>query len=110
MERLGFLKHGAKGSSFDLTSGRPVGSDSQLGWSFCLTDPKPLPLRGQAPGFYSVAALCEYDLSTGKRVAGNSAPPSWFTGSQHGWRLWRDEKGAVHATNDGTATAPGMYG
>ncbi|MEU0569660.1 PQQ-binding-like beta-propeller repeat protein [Nonomuraea sp. NPDC005983] len=110
MDKLGFLKHDTKGTAFDLTTGQSVPVDEQRGWSFCVTDPKPLPLRGQAAGFYSVAALCEYDLATGKRVPTSSAPPSWFTGSQNGWRVWRDEKGAVHATDDGTATAPGMYG
>ncbi|WP_113704577.1 PQQ-binding-like beta-propeller repeat protein [Nonomuraea lactucae] len=110
MDKLGFLKHGSKGTVFDLATGRAVPVEEQRGWSFCVTDPKPLPLRGQAPGFYSVAALCEYDLATGRRVAGAQAPPSWFTGSQHGWRVWRDEKGAVRAVNDNTATAPGMYG
>ncbi|MEU7747001.1 PQQ-binding-like beta-propeller repeat protein [Nonomuraea sp. NPDC049158] len=110
MEKLGFLKHDAKGAAFDLTTGGPVPVEDQRGWSFCVTDPKPLPLRAQAPGFYSIAAVCEYDLATGKRLASTTAPPPWFTGSQDGWRLWRDEKGAVHALNDGTATAPGMYG
>ncbi|MFI7452623.1 PQQ-binding-like beta-propeller repeat protein [Nonomuraea sp. NPDC049714] len=110
MDKLGFLKHDHKGSAFDLVTGKPVPVEEQRGWSFCVTDPKPLPLKGQAPGFYSTAALCEYDLATGKRIAEAATPPSWFTGSQHGWRLWRDEKGAVHATNDRTATAPGMYG
>jgi hypothetical protein len=110
MDKLGFLKHDHQGSTFDLANGKPVPVEEQRGWSFCVTDPKPLPLRGQAPGFYSTAALCEYDLATGKRIADAAAPPSWFTGSQLGWRLWRDVKGGVHATNDRTATAPGMYG
>ncbi|MEV4014789.1 PQQ-binding-like beta-propeller repeat protein [Nonomuraea angiospora] len=110
MDKLGFLKHDAKGTAFDLVSGKPVPVEEQHGWSFCVTDPKPLPLRGQAPGFYSTAAVCEYDLATGKRVQGAVVPPPWFTGSQDGWRLWRDEKGAIHAINDQTSTAPGMYG
>ncbi|MFG1947894.1 PQQ-binding-like beta-propeller repeat protein [Nonomuraea sp. NPDC048826] len=110
MEKLGFLKHDHKGTAFDLVSGKPVPVEEQRGWSFCVTDPKPLPLRGQAPGFYSIAAVCEYDLATGKRVQAAPAPPPWFTGSQDGWRLWRDEKGAVHAVHDGTAPTPGMYG
>nr|BFE83646.1 PQQ-binding-like beta-propeller repeat protein [Planobispora longispora] len=37
-------------------------------------------------------------------------PPGWFTGSQGGWRVWRDEKGGLHAVNDATVTSPGMYG
>ncbi|MFC6680719.1 hypothetical protein ACFQE7_33005 [Nonomuraea ferruginea] len=110
MDKLGFLKHGHKGTAFDLVSGKPVAVEDQRGWSFCVTDPKPLPLRGQAPGFYSIAAVCEFDLASGKRIADASAPPSWFTGSQQGWRLWRDEKGAMHAVHDGTAPTPGMYG
>ncbi|MEO3872527.1 PQQ-binding-like beta-propeller repeat protein [Nonomuraea sp. B12E4] len=110
MDKLGFLQHNAKGTAFDLASGKAVPVKDQRGWSFCVTDPKPLPLRGQAPGFYPTAALCEYDLTTGKRVSPATAPPPWFTGSQGGWRLWRDEKGAIHAINDQTATAPGMYG
>ncbi|SEG99060.1 Outer membrane protein assembly factor BamB, contains PQQ-like beta-propeller repeat [Nonomuraea solani] len=110
MDKLGFLKHNSKGTAFDLVTGKAVPVEEERGWSFCVTDPKPLPLRGQAPGFYSTAALCEYDLGTGKRVSPPTAPPPWFTGSQDGWRLWRDEKGAVRAVNDHTATAPGMYG
>ncbi len=58
-----------------------------------------------------MASLCEFDLATGKRVPGPAGtPPAWFTGSQDGWRLWRDEKGALHAIRDTTGTAPGMYG
>ncbi|MEW9529062.1 PQQ-binding-like beta-propeller repeat protein [Microbispora sp. NPDC049125] len=110
MDKLGFLKRDAPGSVFDLITGQPTPVSGASGWSFCVTDPKPLALRGMTPGFYSIAALCEFDLATGKRVASPSAPPSWFTGSQNGWRLWRDEKGALHAVNDGTATTPGMYG
>lgn len=110
MTRLGFLKHNAEGTAFDLVSGRSVPVEEERGWSFCVTDPKPLPLRGQAPGFYSTAAICEYDLGTGKRISPATPPPPWFTGSQDGWRLWRDEKGALHAVNDHAATVPGMYG
>lgn len=111
IERLGFLRHGGKGTNFDLASGKELPVEEQRGWSFCVTDPKPLPLSQQLPGFYSVAAICQYDLATGRRAgAADAAPPSWFTGSQHGWRLWRDEKGAVHGLNDGSPTMPGMYG
>jgi outer membrane protein assembly factor BamB len=110
MDKLGFLKHNTKGSAFDIVSGKAVPVEEERGWSFCVTDPKPLTLRGQAPGFYSTAAVCEYDLGTGKRVGTPTAPPPWFTGSQGGWRLWRDEKGGIHAVNDQTGTAPGMYG
>ncbi|GGO18101.1 outer membrane protein assembly factor BamB family protein [Microbispora bryophytorum] len=110
MNKLGFLKRDAPGSVFDLGTGEPTPVSGATGWSFCVTDPKPLPLRGMISGFYSIAALCEFDLATGKRKDSSSAPPSWFTGSQNGWRLWRDEKGGLHAVNDRTATTPGMYG
>lgn len=110
MGRLGFLKPGGAGSVYDLPSGQAVPVKDQRGWSFCATDPKPLAAAGPARGFYSVAALCEFDLATGRRAAGSGAPPAWFTGSRQGWRLWRDEKGAVHAVKDTTDTRPGMYG
>ncbi|GAA4597643.1 PQQ-binding-like beta-propeller repeat protein [Planotetraspora phitsanulokensis] len=110
MDKLGFLKHDAAGSAFDLKSGEASPVKGTTGWSFCATDPRPLPLPGVTPGFYAIAALCEFDLATGKRTSSSSAPPAWFTGGQDGWRLWRDEKGALHAVNDGTATTPGMYG
>ncbi|MDF5754781.1 hypothetical protein [Spongiactinospora sp. TRM90649] len=110
MDRIGFLKHGTDGAVYDLASGRPAQTAGQNAWSFCVTDPKPLPLKGQPAGFYSVAALCEYDLGTGKRLTGQTAPPPWFTGSQDGWRLWRDERGGVHGVKDGAVAAPGMYG
>src|SRR5690606_22350801 len=93
MDKLGFLKHGHPGTAFDLVSGKPVAVEEQRGWSFCVTDPKPLPLSGQAPGFYSTAALCEYDLASGKRVADAGAPPVWYTGSQQGPRRLRASGG-----------------
>ncbi|MFI0422280.1 hypothetical protein [Spongiactinospora sp. 9N601] len=110
MDRIGFLKHGAQGAAYELATGRAAKQEKQRAWSFCVTDPKPLPIKGQPPGFYSVAALCEYDLGTGKRAEGQAAPPPWFTGSQDGWRLWRDERGALHGIKDGAVSAPGMYG
>ncbi len=110
MDKLGFLKHNAPGSAFDLATGQTASVKGVNGWSFCVTDPQPLRLAGASPGFYSVAALCEFDLATGKRITSDGAPPAWFTGSQSGWRLWRDEQGTLHAINDSTGTAPGMYG
>ncbi len=109
---LGFLKHDAGGAAFDLGTGQATPLEGKRGWSFCVTDPKPLRLANIKPaGFYPVASLCEYDLATGKRVTSDSAtPPLWFTGSQNGWRLWRDEKGALQAVKDGSQTTPGMYG
>ncbi|ACZ91210.1 PQQ-binding-like beta-propeller repeat protein [Streptosporangium roseum] len=110
MEKLGFLKHGKPGSAFDLTTGRNAEIKGERGWSFCVTDPKPLPIKGQSPGFYSVASLCEFELADGRKVAGSDAPPAWFTGGQDGWRTWRDERGGLHGIKDGTGTSPGMYG
>ncbi|MER7210977.1 PQQ-binding-like beta-propeller repeat protein [Streptosporangium jomthongense] len=110
MDTLGFLKHGRQGSAFDLATGRGTEIRDQRGWSFCVTDPRPLPLKHQAAGFYPVASLCEFDLASGKRTNGSEAPPAWFTGSQGGWRIWRDELGGLHGVKDGTPTAPGMYG
>ncbi|GIH77252.1 PQQ-binding-like beta-propeller repeat protein [Planobispora longispora] len=110
MDKIGFLRHGKPGTAFDLATGKSLEDREPKGWSFCVTDPKPLPLKGQHPGFYSVASLCEFDLATGKRTANAGPPPGWFTGSQGGWRVWRDEKGGLHAVNDATVTSPGMYG
>ncbi|GAA2861650.1 PQQ-binding-like beta-propeller repeat protein [Streptosporangium fragile] len=110
MEKLGFLRHGKPGDAFDLATGRSAEVKNERGWSFCVTDPKPLPLKDQTPGFYSVASLCEFRLADGARVSGSGAPPTWFTGSHGGWRIWRDEKGGLHGIKDGAGTAPGMYG
>lgn len=108
MNTLGFLKHNAPGSAFDLSSGQATQAKGVRSWSFCVTDPQPL--GKAAAGFYSVASLCEFDLATGKRTTDQGAPPAWFTGAQNGWRLWRDEKGALHGIKDATTTLPGMYG
>ncbi|WP_406311981.1 PQQ-like beta-propeller repeat protein [Streptosporangium sp. NBC_01639] len=110
MEKVGFLKHDKPGSAFDLATGRSTEIKKERGWSFCVTDPKPLALKGQNPGFYPVASLCEYDLAGGRKLTGSTAPPAWFTGSQDGWRTWRDEQGGLHGIKDGTGTSPGMYG
>ncbi|WP_214103731.1 outer membrane protein assembly factor BamB family protein [Acrocarpospora catenulata] len=112
MEQLGFLKHNQPSTVYDLVTGSRREAEGVHGWSFCVTDPQPLKLAGGiTPGFYSIAALCEFDLASGKRVTNTAvAPPSWFTGSQGGWRLWRDEKGALNAVKDATASSPGMYG
>ncbi|MEV7007106.1 PQQ-binding-like beta-propeller repeat protein [Streptosporangium sp. NPDC051022] len=110
MEKLGFLKHDQPGNAFDLATGRTAEVKNEHGWSFCVTDPKPLALRNQPPGFYPVASLCEFDLASGRKVTGSEAPPVWFTGSQDGWRMWRDEAGGLHGIKDGAGTSPGMYG
>lgn len=110
MDRVGFLRHGKPGTVFDLATGEAVTEGDRRGWSFCVTDPKPLTLTDIVPGFYSVAALCEYDIAAGKRTTDAGAPPVWFTGGQDGWRVWRDEKGGLHAIRDGTSGVPGMYG
>ncbi|HEY9521641.1 MAG TPA: hypothetical protein VIR33_00260 [Thermopolyspora sp.] len=108
---LGFLKRGRAGAVFDLTTGQAAPVKGERGWSFCRTDPKPLKLPHiSPPGFYSVASLCEFDLANGERIADAGVPPVWFTGSQNGWRLWRDDRGGLHAVKDGTATTPSMYG
>ena len=77
------------------------------GWSFCVTDPKPLPLRGQPRASTRSPPLCEYDLATGKRIAPRrrrrpGSPAAWTAGGSGVTRRAR-----VHAVNDGTATAPG---
>ncbi|GII77859.1 hypothetical protein Sru01_28410 [Sphaerisporangium rufum] len=110
LNQLGFLKPSAPGAAFDLATARATPVQGRRGWSFCTTDPKPLPLAHLPAGFYSVAALCEFDLATGRRVPGATPPPTWFTGSHDGWRLWRDERGALHAVHDTQGTTPGMYG
>lgn len=110
MEKLGFLKHGRPGTAFDLATGRAAEIKTERGWSFCVTDPRPLPLKDQPRGFYSVASLCEFDLASGRKTPGAEAPPAWFTGSQNGWRTWRDEAGGLHGIKDGAGTTPGMYG
>ncbi|MFF5206653.1 PQQ-binding-like beta-propeller repeat protein [Streptosporangium sp. NPDC000396] len=110
MDKLGFLRHDKPGSVFDLATGQSAELKDERGWSFCATDPKPLALKDQNAGFYSVASLCEFDLASGKKAAGSTAPPTWFTGSQNGWRIWRDEKGGLHGIKDGAGTTPGMYG
>ncbi|GAA3422327.1 outer membrane protein assembly factor BamB family protein [Streptosporangium vulgare] len=110
MEKVGFLRHGKPGNAFDLPTGRNADVKDERAWSFCVTDPKPLALKGQNPGFYSVASLCQFRLADGTRVSGSGAPPLWFTGSQNGWRMWRDEKGGLHGIKDGDGTSPGMYG
>lgn len=108
LSAVGFLAHDKPGHMYDLRTGRAVSGHTQ-GWSFCTTKPAPLKITGQN-GFYPIAALCPYDLKTGRRLdAANAVPPSWYTGSVGGWRVWRDERGGLHGVHDGAGTSPGMY-
>ena len=108
MEKLGFLRHDKPGNAFDLAGGRNADVKDERGWSFCVTDPKPLALKGQNPGFYSVASLCEYGLADGKRVSGSgrsarSGSPAARTAGGCGVT-----RGAA-STGSRTATAPRRY-
>jgi outer membrane protein assembly factor BamB len=108
LSALGFLAHDQPSRMYDLRTGRAVGGHARA-WSFCTTTPAPLKITGQR-GFYPIAALCPYDLKTGKRLDTASAvPPAWYTGSVDGWRVWRDERGGLHGVHDGDGTSPGMY-
>jgi PQQ-like domain len=108
LSAVGFLAHGRPGHMYDLRTGRAVGGHAE-GWSFCTTSPAPLKITGQT-GFYPIAALCPYDLKTGRRLgAADAVPPSWYTGAVDGWRVWRDEHGGLHGVHDGDGTNPGMY-
>jgi outer membrane protein assembly factor BamB len=104
---LGFLAHDRPSRMYSLRTGHAVGGHPHA-WSFCTTSPAQLKIDGQQ-GFYPVAALCPYDLKTGKRLATHAAPPEWYTGAVDGWRVWRDEKGGLHGVHDAKGTSPGMY-
>jgi outer membrane protein assembly factor BamB len=108
LSAVGFLAHDKPSHMYDLRTGRAVGGHSPA-WSFCTTAPAPLKITGQE-GFYPIAALCPYDLKTGRRLdPAGAAPPSWYTGAVGGWRVWRDERGGLHGVHDGAGTSPGMY-
>lgn len=108
LSAVGFLAHDKPGYMYDLHTGKARGGH-EPGWSFCTTTPTPLKITGQN-GFYPIAALCPYDLKTGRRLdAASTAPPSWYTGAVGGWRVWRDEHGGIHGVHDGDGTSPGMY-
>lgn len=109
LDTLGFISGDRAGAAVDLSSGEPVEVDGQTVWSYCTRNPQPLPLT-EHEGFYATAALCEFDLSTGEKVQSDGPPPTWVTGATDGWRVWRDESGAVHGADDGDGTTPGMYG
>jgi outer membrane protein assembly factor BamB len=108
LSAVGFLAHDRPGRMYDLRTGHAVGGQADA-WSFCTTTPAPLKIAGQQ-GFYPIAALCPYDVKTGKRLdAASAVPPGWYTGSVEGWRVWRDERGGLHGVHDGGGTSPGMY-
>jgi outer membrane protein assembly factor BamB len=107
---LGFWVPDRPGSAFDLRRGESVPVTGLRAWSFCTTTPEPLRLADGAPGFFPVAALCAYDLATGRRVQEPGPPPVWYTGSSDGHRVWRSPEGALHGVHDTNGTSPGMYG
>jgi outer membrane protein assembly factor BamB len=109
LSALGFLSKDHAGVAYDLHRATPVQVKGLKSWSFCTVDPGQLQIKGR-PGFYPVAPLCAYDLATGKRIGDPGSPPAWYTGAVDGWRVWRDENGALHGAHDAKGTSPGMYG
>ncbi|WP_018653078.1 PQQ-binding-like beta-propeller repeat protein [Actinomadura flavalba] len=109
LSRVGFLAPDAPGAAYTL-SGAEAPTGDLPAWTFCAERPAELRPAGGARGFYPVAALCAYDLSTGRKIAEPGVPPVWYTGSVDGRRLWRDEHGALHAVRDDHVDRPGMYG
>lgn len=108
LSAIGFLTHDRPSLMYDLRTGHAIGGHARA-WSFCTTTPTPLNITGRR-GFYPIAALCPFDIKTGKKLdAATAAPPAWYTGTSDGWRVWRDEHGGLHAAHDGNGTAPGMY-
>jgi outer membrane protein assembly factor BamB len=109
LSAIGFLTPDHTGTAYDLRRDAVVAPGRLRTWSFCTVSPPPLKIVGQR-NFYPVAALCDYDLATGRKAAAPGPPPGWYTGAVDGWRMWRDERGALHAVHDARGTAPGMYG
>jgi len=109
LSAVGFLTPGRAGTAYDLRRSAAVAPHGLRTWSFCTVSPPPLKIVGQR-NFYPVAALCAYDLASGQKAAAPGAPPGWYTGAVDGWRVWRDEHGALHAVHDARGTTPGMYG
>ena len=86
-------------------------SRTQRGWSFCVTDPKPLPLSGQAPGFYSIAAAVR--VRPGRPASGSptpAAPPSGSPAARTAGGCGATRRAACTPSTTAPATAPGMYG
>jgi outer membrane protein assembly factor BamB len=109
LSAVGFLIPGHAGTAYDLRRATATAASGPRMWSFCTVSPPSLKIVGQRD-FYPVAALCAYDLATGRRAAAPGTPPGWYTGAVDGWRVWRDEHGALHAVHDARGTSPGMYG
>ncbi|REE96111.1 PQQ-binding-like beta-propeller repeat protein [Thermomonospora umbrina] len=109
LSTLGFLSQGRPGTAVDLRRGTDIAARGLRTWSFCTVNPAELRIRGHR-GFFPIAPLCAYDLGTGGKVANPGPPPGWYTGAVDGWRVWRDEQGALRAVRDAKGTSPGMYG
>ncbi|MFC5181952.1 outer membrane protein assembly factor BamB family protein [Actinomadura harenae] len=109
LSRLGFLTPDRPGRAVALNDATPVQARGLRTWSFCAVRPSTLKITG-LPGFYPIAPLCGYDLGSGQKLTDPGPPPSWYTGVNDGWRVWRDESGTLHALRDTQGTAPGMYG
>lgn len=109
LSKLGFLSQNKPGAAYDLKSKQTIEAKGQQAWSFCKVSQSELKIKGTR-GFYPLAPLCQYDLATGKRVSTKAAPPSWYTGAENGWRVWRDEAGALHGVHDAKGSFPGMFG
>ncbi|HEX2313237.1 MAG TPA: PQQ-binding-like beta-propeller repeat protein [Thermomonospora sp.] len=109
LSALGFLSQGRPGTAVGLRHGRDVAPRGLRAWSFCTVNPAELRIKGHR-GFFPIAPLCGYDLGTGGKAADPGVPPGWYTGAVDGWRVWRDEQGALRAVRDAKGTVPGMYG
>jgi hypothetical protein len=109
LSTIGFLLPRRAGTAYDLRRGTAVAAHGLRTWSFCTVTPAPLKVSGRRE-FFPVAALCAYDLATGRPAAAPGPPPGWYTGAVDGWRVWRGERGGLHAVHDARGTIPGMYG
>jgi outer membrane protein assembly factor BamB len=109
LSKLAFISQGKPGTAYDLRDGAKVTGEGLRTWSFCTMKPSELKITGLR-GFYPVASMCAYDVATGKKAASPGTPPAWYTGASDGWRVWRDERGALHGVRDTRGSAPGMYG
>ncbi|MCD0447844.1 PQQ-like beta-propeller repeat protein [Actinocorallia sp. API 0066] len=111
LSSVGFLAARRPGTAYSLEGGGAITVEGLRTWSFCTVTPSELRIKGGLKGFYPTASLCLYDLAEGRRSKDqDAAPPAWYTGSADGWRVWRDEQGALRAVREGEGTIPGMYG